>query len=174
MIQRTLLPPAGTARFSPCGLYRYELTRHIGDGGILNVIGCNPSKAGAEENDATVTRLIERAHRLGFGTLVVTNAFAFVATYFRDLKKADDPVGPENDLVILNEARRADMVLCAWGASLATYQHRGEKVRRLLTGADVPLWALQVSDNGEPWHVLYLPYSLKPSRYCWDAKGVLV
>lgn len=168
MTQLALIPDLQkSARFSPCRRYRYTLTRSWADGPTLNALALNPSTADESSNDPTVTRLERRAAMLGFGTLVVTNIFAFRSTDPRGLRHVDEPVGPENDAVIVEEATGANMTLCCWG-SHGRFRRRGEAVRAMLGRADVELWALQVLDDGEPQHPLYLPYHLKPKRYCWD------
>jgi hypothetical protein len=81
------------ADLSPDGVYRYSLSRSWDfRGGNLNIIMLNPSTADHEVDDPTITRCVERAKRLGFGGLVVTNLFAFRATYPVDLASARDPV----------------------------------------------------------------------------------
>jgi hypothetical protein len=125
----------------------------------------NPSKAGETESDHTVTRQIERSRRMGFGGLIVVNAFAFVATDPRDMKRAADPVGPENDSYILGAAMEATesggKVIVAWGKDGA-FRSRATDICRLMEERDIPLWVLQVNGDGQPGHPLYIGYDVEP------------
>jgi hypothetical protein len=159
----------GGATFSSCEKYRYCLTRWWGEGHRLeakyiNFICLNPSTATAEVSDPTVTRLIARVTQLGFERLVVTNIFAFRSTDPRNLRKVDDPNGPDNDTALLNFAKGATMVVCGWSGNRAA-KWRGPKVRAMLTGAGIELYALRIGKDGAPCHPLYLPYELKPQRW---------
>lgn len=165
MTQQLLFPLSRSARFSTCGHYRYTLWRSWGDGPFLNVIALNPSTADRDRNDPTCERLERRARSWDFGSLIVTNIFAWRSTNPKVLRQVADPIGPENDRWIMEWARRSDMVLCAWGAH-GSLHHRGEKVRKMLTDAGLNLHCLIGLDSGEPGHALYLPYSLKPAAYC--------
>lgn len=106
-------------RFSPDRLHRYTLCRDSDwpdpERRTLNFICLNPSTADEERNDPTVTRLIQRTTLLGYSRLVVTNIFAWRATDPKELKRVEDPIGPENDAYLLSTARHASMVVCAWG-----------------------------------------------------------
>ncbi len=157
------------AIFSDCGKYRHSLRRVWGEGPRLNMLMLNPSKAGEVENDPTVSRQITRASMLGMASLTVTNIFDFIATDPKDMKREQFPCSTQNDFYIRSEAMKAiasgGMVVCAWGKD-GTYRGRGKEVRRILR--DVPLHALKVT-CGEPWHPLYLPYSLQP--FPWGEGG---
>src|SRR4051812_1134607 len=104
--QPSLLIDSG-AIFSDCGKYRYLLWRKWSDGPTLNMLMLNPSKAGEIDNDPTVARQITRAQMLGMGGLIVTNIFAYVATDPKDMKAAVEPVGPENNMYLLANAKAA-------------------------------------------------------------------
>ena len=88
-METTLFGTANTgAIFSDCRKYRYRLWRKWDDGPALAMLLLNPSKAAEIENDPTIVRQSRRAKRLGFGRLVVINAYAFIATDPADMKKA--------------------------------------------------------------------------------------
>ena len=92
-------PAAGAAVLSPCGAYRYLLTRRFGPGKKLaTFVMLNPSTADAERDDATIRKCVGFARSWGCAGLQVVNLFAFRATDPTDLRMADDPVGPENDV----------------------------------------------------------------------------
>ncbi len=79
--------PSG-ANFSRCRRYRYTLWR-IWDPKQQPVmmIGLNPSTADAQSNDPTIRRCIGFARDWDAGGLIMTNLFAFRATYPTDLKR---------------------------------------------------------------------------------------
>src|SRR5690606_18576726 len=93
----------GTARFSPCGQYRYLLTRPIPapfwkpDAGEAVFVMLNPSTADASEDDPTIRRCIGFAKEWGCTGLTVANLYALRSTDPKGLWKHRDPVGPEND-----------------------------------------------------------------------------
>lgn len=156
------------ANLSDCRKYRYTLWRSIylplngQPSRMINFICLNPSTADANKNDPTVKRLIARALMLGFHSLVVTNLFAWRATDPTELRQAKDPVGPENDAVLLATARNSDLVVCAWGGNGKLFD-RDVQVTRMLQRAGIALHALQISEvTLTPAHPLYLPYTLKP------------
>lgn len=158
-----------SAHFSKCRKYRYRLVRDWSDGKTrtLNYLMLNPSVANEVQSDSTVTRCLKRAQQLGFNRVVVTNLFAYVSTDRSVLKTLDDPVGPLNDRWIAQEARQADLVICAWGNE-GLIGNRSDRVRELLQG--VPLHALVMTNQGEPGHPLYLSYDRKPFLISEDAE----
>lgn len=143
----------GGAVFSPDRVYRYELRRTWGEGGVVAFIGLNPSTADETLDDPTIRRCIGFAKRWGYGHLVMLNLFAFRATDPREMKAAIHPIGPENDKHIVQVARRADLVVCAWGVH-GSYQGRDQDVLNILP---VHPQALGVTKDGYPKHPLYLP-----------------
>lgn len=149
-----------TATFSPCKQYRYTLTR-TWDEELPRIvfIMLNPSKATAEISDPTVSRCLERAKRLGFGSLTVLNIFAYRSTNPQDLYKLDDPVGPENDWAITAAIKAGSTVICGWG-NHGRLHGRGAIVLDLLWSIGHKPRALKMTSLGEPWHPLYLGYSL--------------
>lgn len=124
----------------------------------------NPSRAGAASGDPTVDRQVVRAKRLGFGGLYVTNIFALRSTDPRLLYKTLDPVGSVNDKYIQETAMLSKMIICAWGGTHGNHMGRAGAVKWLLK--DFPLYFLKVSmATGQPYHPLYLPYSLEPKLW---------
>lgn len=152
----------GSATFGEGGLHRYELRR------VWNVklpplimILLNPSKATHEVNDPTITRCIERAKRLGCGSLIILNAFAFRATQPEDMMAAADPVGPSNDTIIrcaLSECqRKGGFAVVGWGIH-GTFRNRDHEICQLAAEFEVPLKCLGVTAGGHPRHPLYVSY----------------
>jgi hypothetical protein len=153
---------SGSAVFGPHRAYRYFLSRQWSDRGPLIYVLLNPSTADAYTADPTVTRCIERAWRLGFGGAWILNLFALVATDAAELRRADDPVGPDNDAELSrylhpNRQRPGTQVCVGWG----TWGHvldRGAAVNQMLTAWRTPASCLGVNGDGSPKHPLYLGY----------------
>lgn len=149
------------ATFSPDRVFRYDLWRRwIGGTGYAMFVGLNPSTADEVQDDPTVRRCIAFAKSWGYAALCMTNAFAFRATDPADMMAAADPVGPENDHFLLARAKDAGVVVAAWG-NTGVFLGRDRAVRALLPG----LSCLRLTGQGQPWHPLYLPGSLRPVRW---------
>jgi hypothetical protein len=159
------------AFISLCGRYRYWLKRQWGEGRLLTFIMLNPSTADASVDDPTIRKCKKFAAREGFGGIFVLNLFAFRSSKPNLLVFADDPVGPENQPLLIAAARLSNEtdipIVCAWGANagrpqlihkaieaqINMYLHYGARLQCLGTTAD-----------GHPRHPLYLADStpLKP------------
>ncbi len=149
------------AVYSDCERYRYLLTRVWGPGGRALFVMLNPSTATEVQNDPTVERCERRARALGFGAFRVVNIFAWRATDPRDMRAAEDPVGPENDAAIIESVGWADGIVCAWGTHGA-HLGRGPAVERLLRATGRELLVLGVTQAGHPQHPLYIGYDRQP------------
>lgn len=104
------------AIFSPDRRYRYLLRRRVSLDPLVCVwILLNPSTADEHKNDPTIRRCIDYSRMWGFGTMEVVNLYALRTTYPHLALREADPVGPENDLYILEAAQRADRVMLGWG-----------------------------------------------------------
>lgn len=167
MITRTHIKDdaPSTATYSDCEKYRYALTRTWDTHGtrVLFVM-LNPSKATEVQNDPTVERCERRARALGFGAFQVTNIFAWRDTDPKQMRKATDPVGPENDATILAGVTWADQVIAAWGTHGA-HLDRGPQMAVLLHGCGKPIYHLGLSKHGHPKHPLYISYSQQPELW---------
>ncbi len=147
-----------SATFSPCRKYRYMLWRHWGglfNHGCAMFIGLNPSTADEILDDPTIRRCIGYAHDWGYAELYMANIFAFRAILPKDMKAADDPIGPDNDQALVDMASLAGVIVAAWGNNGA-YQGHGEAVRKMIPN----LSYLKLTKNGSPAHPLYLPKGL--------------
>lgn len=140
-----------SARLSECGLYRYELWRRWADGPHVLFVMLNPSTADAESDDATIRKCVGYAKRWGFGALCVANLFAFRATDPKEMKRAADPVGPDNDATLARLAREAGVTVAAWGKD-GSHLSRDKAVIGILKD---PL-CLHRNNDGSPGHPLYL------------------
>jgi hypothetical protein len=152
--------------FSPCRRYRYTLTHDAedlfgapGSPGFVAWIGLNPSRADESRLDPTLWRVRAYTHCFGFRSFKMLNLFAYRATDPRLLRKAADPVGPDNDHCLLEVCRQAALVVCCWGAE-GEYRGRDREVVELLRG--IPLHALALTKMGHPRHPLYLKCSCRP------------
>lgn len=153
------------AVYSDCEKYRYTLTRVWDDAGTKALfVMLNPSTATEVQNDPTVERCERRARALGFGAFRVTNIFAWRDTDPQKMRKAADPVGPENDAAIRDGSFWADQVICAWGTHGA-HLDRGPAVEELLRRTNRPLYHLGLSQAGHPKHPLYIAYSQQPELW---------
>ncbi len=143
------------ATFDESGRYRYRLWRHWGpSAGRVIWVMLNPSTADADVLDPTVRRCVTYARAWGFGGLEVLNLFAWRSTDPRALYAAVDPIGPDNDRMIVEAVYQpaTDLVVCAWGVHGALHD-RGRRVRRLLPTTAVCLGRTRA---GHPKHPLYL------------------
>lgn len=149
------------AEFSECGLYRYLLYRRWADGPRCVFVMLNPSTADETSDDPTIRRCIGFAKREGCGALKVVNLFAYRATSPKAMKAAADPVGPDNDVHIMDAFDTADgPIICAWGAH-GSYLGRDRAVVGLI---DAPLFCFGLTKGGSPKHPLYLPGDAKLVR----------
>ena len=157
-----------SAWYSDCECYRYDLTRSWdAQGRRLTYIMLNPSTATEVANDPTIERCQRRAEGLGFGAMRICNLFAWRETSPARLKRAQDPVGPQNDRAIREAADWADEVFCAWGAHGA-HLGRDRAVTALLARRNVKPFCLGTTRSGAPRHPLYVSYATRPAP--WSAR----
>ena len=153
----------GSARQTPT--YRWTLERNLGD--LLApvekhvlVCGLNPSTANTERDDPTSRRVIGFARREHATRLTMINLYAARATDPKGLKDFDDPVGPANDDTIATAARKADLIIAAWGKPPGKAgEARAKRVLELLTAAGDVYRLGAATSEGHPPHPLYLPKS---------------
>ncbi len=156
---------ASRAVYSPCGRFRYGLSRDWGAGGRrIGFVMLNPSTATEMQNDPTVERCERRARALGFDGFGVANIFAFRATDPKVMRAEADPVGPGNDAAIAELAGGVDLLICAWGTHGA-HLGRGLTVTGLLRGLGRPLYHLGLTQGGDPRHPLYIAYAQQPELW---------
>lgn len=157
------------AVFSEDRAYRYVLKRNTGFGSETCLfLMLNPSTADEIINDATVSRCIDYSNMWGYGNLIVCNLFAYRATLPSDMKKVNDPIGPDNNHWINASALKADKIIVAWGVHGA-YKNRSQYVlKEVLDLKNMPVYHLGLTKDGEPKHPLYLKKLLEPIRYRSD------
>lgn len=125
-------------------------------------IGLNPSTADETQDDPTIRRCIRFTREWGYDGLVMLNLFAFRATDPKVMKAQTEPVGADNDEVLLKASRKVGLVIAAWGTH-GEFKGRGDAVRRLLK--DCRLHHLGLSKDGHPKHPLYLKADTKPTLW---------
>lgn len=143
------------AGLSPDGMYRYWLRRTWNeDKPVVCFIMLNPSTADAHVDDATIRRCVGFAKSWGYGALSVVNLFAYRATDPKELSKAADPIGPENDVCI--EATTLNRrVVCAWGCG-GELKGRAKEVLESLRRREIDVRCLGTTKDGHPRHPLYV------------------
>jgi hypothetical protein len=149
------------AVFSDCERYRYKLTRSWGVGPNWLYIMLNPSTVTEATNDPTVERCQRRAVMGDAGSFTVCNLFAWRSTDPKQLMVCEDPIGPDNDLMISNALEYAQHVICGWGANRAIGE-RGRRVLALIREMDHKPQALRINKDGSPGHPLYIGYGTQP------------
>lgn len=152
------------------GEYRYSLSRQWDAGAPYRVyVMLNPSTADAYADDPTIRRCISFAQRDGFGGIMVLNLFAYRATDPRELGRALDPVGPENDdrlrRVFETQLQLGLPVVAAWGAGAPAA--RVAAVKALVPGLQ---WHhLGLTKGGHPKHPLYLAGATAVEEWATEA-----
>lgn len=147
------------ALFSPDRIYRYRLWRTWDSGrGIVCWVMLNPSTADEFQLDPTCRRVDGFTRAWGFGGWTVVNLFALRSTDPKALYRHEDPVGPDNDRVIIREITSAPLVIAAWGGH-GMLLGRGDRVRTLYRFHQLKrernLMGLGLTKGGQPIHPLY-------------------
>ena len=124
------------------GDYRYSLMRKLSTGeGTVLFVGLNPSKATAKKDDHTVTRCVRFAQAWGRQQIYIGNLNAWRATDPKALPAdAATAVGPYNREVLEQLAKRADLIIAAWGRQ--PIEQRGRDVGRV---------AAVAAEDSLPW-----------------------
>jgi len=94
----------------------------------------------------------------------VANTFAYRCTDQKRLTEIADPIGPDNDKHIIEMAKKAAIVVFAYGKpGRKSLRSRGPALAKLLIEkAHVKPHILRLGKDGTPCHPLYLPETLKP------------
>jgi len=121
------------------------------------IIGLNPSTADETLDDPTIHRCINFAKNWGYAGLAMTNLFAFRATDPDVMKSANEPIGADNNAVLLGLAKVAGIVVAAWGND-GVFMGRDKQIKAMLPD----LHYLKLNKTGQPAHPLYLKADLLP------------
>jgi hypothetical protein len=157
------------ALISQCGQYRYRLSRRWNKSlPSCLFIMLNPSTADAELDDPTIRRCIAFARSWGYGKLYVGNLFAMRTSKPATMKKAADPVGPDNCHHLQRMARKVTrsggVCVAAWG-SHGTHMGQDRIVIRWFETIGVKLHFLKLTIKKAPRHPLYLKGDLTPQEW---------
>jgi hypothetical protein len=170
------MPKLSDAELSPCGTYRYMLSRSLDHQGVDDLliqgterarrrclfVMLNPSTADALLNDPTIEKCIKFARAWGYQRLDVVNLYAYRATDPKALRVAAVPsqlgtniIGPNNDNWIASLAADASRVVLAWGGNSPMPERAGHVLRILETVGHQDLCCLKQNKDGSPVHPLY-------------------
>lgn len=148
------------AAYSPCRKYRYACwntwarTSLGAGGGILVVIGHNPSVADHERPDPTFSRGIRFAHRWGYAGVCFINPCAYISTDPKALKSADSPFGPSNGHVWSAALRWGHTFLASWGNHQPVLGRYVTKFCEQASRRGVKLMCMGTTSGGHPKHLL--------------------
>lgn len=147
------------AVFSDDRVYRYALHRSwepCTKPGFVLWILLNPSTADEKVLDPTLRRCQHFTWTWGFGAFFIVNLYAFRSTKPKVLWTVRDPVGgPNNDLAIVDGAKRAALVVGGWGTN--AQKSRQYDVWKMLESHSIQIQCLGFNKNGSPEHPLYIP-----------------
>jgi hypothetical protein len=147
-----------SAVISPCGTWRYRLTRVWSAAPLLPFVMLNPSIADADIDDPTIRRCMSFAQREGAGGIVVINLFGLRSPDPSVLSSAANPWGPDNDEVVtevLAEAVvRRTPVVAAWGAN--SIRQGEQRMLGRFRDFSVDGFCLGKTKHGHPKHPLYV------------------
>lgn len=155
-----------SADFSANRTHRFRLDRWWGNGPRVAFLGLNPSRAGENEDDPTVRKIVGFAARWGYNTVTIVNPFSLVMTNPRFLHLADNPVEARNRLVLMEVAVNSNLLIPCWGCDEVV----GRMARRGLDPVDavramqranpsLVVDCLGLSKYGNPKHPSRLAYS---------------
>lgn len=148
------------AQFSEDRQYRYALWRIWNENRpVIMFIGLNPSTANERSNDPTIRRVMRFTNDWGYGGFYMMNLFAWVTPYPRDLERAADPVGL-NDEWLQKIYNATEFTVYVWG-SFPQAGERAKVVHEMCPGG----YCLGTSKMGNPLHPLYMPADTRPQMY---------
>ena len=143
------------AEFSPDRMYRYVLWRSWEpEKEHVMFIGLNGSTADEFKNDPTIRRDIGFARAWGYGGIYKLNLFGYRTIEPKVMKKALDPIGPENDVYLRYYGSLTGCRVACWG-NHGSFMGRDKEVIEMFKG--LPLYSFGLTKTGQPKHPLYLP-----------------
>lgn len=157
-----------SAEFSEDKKYRYWLERIWKDDGglinILNFIMLNPSTADVMQDDNSVRKCTNIAHREGYEGVRILNLFAIRSTDPKLLYESDRPIGPKNDDILTRFINHNDNVL-AWG-NHGKHLGRDKIVLSMFRyGWPGKIYCLDINKTGSPKHPLYVRNNIELKPY---------
>lgn len=161
-----------SAVISPCGKYRYTLTREINpdEPQRLLFIMLNPSTADASQDDPTIRRCMSFADRLCCGTLEVVNCYAYRSTDPKILSELHikESVGPDNWYYMSKAIARADFIILAWGANPVDHITKNFIKGTLKSCGKSAHHLGELTKAGHPRHPLYLAADAALKKFNWN------
>lgn len=155
--------------FSDCEQYEYTF-RRVWDRNkptalwvMLNpsLVTSDPGELVTPSDGRTIARCESFSRRVGCGSLVTGNIFAYRATKPADLALCAEPVGPDNDAILHMLVDQASIVIAAWGSSFPSrYAGRVSEVRDKLRTKGAQ--CLGKTSDGHPRHPLYVRGDAQP------------
>ena len=150
------------ADFSPCGKFRYMLTRRWADGRPRAMcIGLNPSTADAERDDPTIRILIAYLNVMGYGGLLMCNLYALISSTPDKLWDVPNNQG-DNDEWLKLAAKHSDTIIYCWG-NFKGVEYRAHDVQSLCPAGK----CFGRTKSGAPIHPMALMYG---GRKNWTYK----
>lgn len=143
-----------SAEFSPCGKYRYVLSRvWAPELKQAMCIGLNPSKAGSEKNDPTINILIATLSKLGYGGFKMVNLYSCITSKPNKIFDFENPEASHWAWIQTTAMTVQDVIFC-WGA----FPHavvRAKKMKALFPNAK----CFGHNADGSPMHPMFLMWS---------------
>lgn len=157
------------ATFSEDRTRRFDLIRDWRDeigapGKTALFVMLNPSKAGEEQDDPTIRKVVGFGKRWGFGRVVVVNLIATVSTDPWALPPWEG-LDIENISIIKAWLALVDLVVAAWGSqprALCRTIALSEHIYQFRQIAEVPLYCIGTTKSGDPLHPSRAPYTEAP------------
>ncbi len=148
------------AAFSPCGQYRYACwstwspgTLREG-GGILVVVGHNPSTADHEAGDPTFNRGVGFARRMGYAGVCFVNLASYRATDPKALREVERPFGHANGHAWAAALRWGGTILAAWGNHRPELGCYASQFIGLAKRRRIELMCMGTTNGGNPKHLM--------------------
>lgn len=148
------------AKFNEDHTHRYYLSRIWDDStSKMLFIGINPSTADGEDDDHTVSRLVNFCKSWGFGGFYIVNLYSFVSPdpdkmiqhYLGLTNKMEKSLHKQNMQVALRYGRICAMTTFMWGASIPNEEQADKYIR---TFRDA--YCFGKTAHGYPKHPLFL------------------
>jgi hypothetical protein len=140
--------------------FRFRLDRLWREGPRALICACNPSMAGAEDNDPTIHQCMALVHALGYAGFTMVNVEALVATDPGLMKRWLDnaPLAARakaravNDEMIRELSPGAAVRIAAWGNLVREDRHLAAIEAALSLDGRHPIMVFGFTKDGRPRH----------------------
>ena len=157
------------AKLSPCGKYRYQLTRQWSiQTSSMNLshvvfVMLNPSIADDKIDDQTIRKCIGFSTTWGYAMFRAVNVVAYRATKPKDIPKDGSAEGLDNVYWIEETIRQGSIIVAAWGNKIKRlsrhYEIAESIIHRVSTNNNIPVMCLGLNQDGSPKHPLMPSYN---------------